>query len=426
MNKQDLKYYIITYGCQMNQGDSERLAAVLEDLGFVPVKHEKEADLIAVVACSVRQSATDRIYGKFRKKNKGGKIWILTGCILKEDKKKLEKVFDLVFDIKKISNLKSQILNKFKICPERSRRITNLKNFSIDYFRIKPNYSTPFSAYVPIMTGCNNFCSYCVVPYTRGREVSRPIKEIIDEVRDLIKKGYKEIILLGQNVNSYANNFVKLLGEINKIPGNFWIRFITSHPKDMSDGLIKAIGKFDKITKYVHLPVQSGDNEILRKMNRNYTVKHYLGLIGKIRKAVPEAAISTDIIVGFPGETREQFNNTAKLMREVGFDMAYIAEYSPRSGTVAAKLVDNVSRKEKQRRKVVLNKILDETALKNNKKLVGRAMEVLVDTIEGNKCYGKTSAFKTVKFLGDKSLLGNFVKVKINKAGAYGLEGRLI
>jgi len=377
--------------------------------------------------------------------------------VLEEDRKKLRDKFDLILDIKKISNLKSQISNLFKKISDTKYKIQN------DYFHIKPYYSNNFSAYVPIMTGCNNFCSYCVVPYTRGREVSRPPKEIISEVKELVKRGYKEIILLGQNVNSYnsqfpnskiqipnkfqiqkaknKSDFVNLLEKINEIPGNFWLRFITSHPKDMSNELIRAMSRLDKLTEYVHLPVQSGDDEVLKRMNRNYTVKHYLGLIEKIRKVRSEIAISTDIIVGFPGETKKQFNNTAKLMRQVGFDMAYIACYSPRSGTAAARLINNVPQEEKEKRRKILTKILEKSALKNNKKLIGKVVEVLVDTVVEDKipltpfnkgergnfvCYGKTRMFKTVKFIGNKNLLGQFVKVKIKKVGAYGLEGEIV
>ena len=333
------------------------------------------------------------------------------------------------------------------------------------------------------MTGCNNFCAYCVVPYARGREYSRPAEDILKEVKSLVKKDYKEIVLLGQNVNSYQSlqspklprspqiNFPKLLRLIEKIPGNFWITFLTSHPKDMSDELIETIAKSKKICEYVSLPVQSGDDEILRKMNRHYTIAHYKNLIKKIRKAFLRfdlknlpPAISTDIIVGFSGETKKQFENTAKLLRELKFDMAYIAQYSPRPETLAWKMKDNVSRKEKVRREKVLTKILEKTALENNKKYVGKVVEILVDRdlsslrkqvsrkkesldsrFRGNdneesgiKYQGHTRTQKKVIFLSDKKIsvgkapyhhakrdwfVGKFVKVKITKAKAFGLEG---
>ncbi|MFH1226144.1 MAG: MiaB/RimO family radical SAM methylthiotransferase, partial [bacterium] len=225
-------------------------------------------------------------------------------------------------------------------------------------------------AYVPIMTGCNNFCAYCVVPYVRGRERSRPVKDILAEVKKLIKNGYKEIILLGQNVNSYRGklkvksqklkviDFATLLKIINNIPGDFRIKFLTSHPKDMSDELIDAVAKLDKVVKYIHLPVQAGDNQVLKRMNRGYTVRHYKNLIKKIRAKIPGVMITTDIIVGFPSETKKQFEKSVKLFKEIKFDMAYIAQYSPRAGTAAAKMKDDVPKAEKKRRWGVLNNLL--------------------------------------------------------------------
>ncbi len=362
-----MKYCLITYGCQMNKSDSERLAAVLDKSGHKPAAEIKIADLIVLNACSVRQSAIDRIYGKInqiQKLKKKPKI-ILTGCLLETDKRKFEGKVDEIWDI-------------------------------VD-FDLIPKYQPGEQAYVPIMTGCNNFCSYCVVPYTRGREKSRPVEKIIKEVKSLIKKGYKEIMLLGQNVNSYKSkqnssspqmrgglrrggdkktppppapssteegraqkviNFARLLKMISDLNGNFQISFLTSHPKDMSDELINIIANSEKVAKEIHLPVQSGDNTILKKMNRHYTVSHYKNLIKKIRRKIPNAKISTDVIVGFPGETKKQFQNTVKLFKEIKFDKAYIAKYSPRLGTAAAKLKDGVSQKEKKRRWRILEEIV--------------------------------------------------------------------
>jgi len=249
---------------------------------------------------------------------------ILTGCILKKDRQKFSKLFDEIIDIKKIT-----------------KKSGNLSGF------------------VPIMSGCNNFCSYCVVPYTRGRETSRPVKEIICEVKKLVKNGVKEIWLLGQNVNSYKYNFAKLLRKINEIPGNFSIRFMSSHPKDFSDELIKTMAKCKKVAKYLNLPVQSGDNEILKKMNRPYTVEQYKNLVKKIRKRIPDINLSTDVIVGFPGETKKQFENTVKLFKEIKYNIAYINKYSSRYGTAASKLEDDVPIKEKKRREKVLQKIIN-------------------------------------------------------------------
>ena len=348
-----MKYSIITYGCQMNKSDSERIATMLQKSGHKPVKNQNQADLIVINVCSVRQSAMDRVYAKVNKFYKTKKI-ILAGCLLESDKKKLkDKVAEFWY-------------------PDY-------------YFKCRPLYQNKTIAYVPIMTGCNNFCSYCVVPYTRGREKSRPAEEIIKEVKSLIKKGYKEIVLLGQNVNSYWSppfracheqsegarqkslclkaglqiNFSKLLKIINSLPGDFWLSFITSHPKDMSDELLATMTNCQKLIKEIHLPFQSGDNQILKKMNRGYIVQQYKSLIKKIRQKIPEVKISTDIIVGFPGETKKQFQNTVKLCKEIKFDKAYIAKYSSRPGTAAAKLKDDVPISEKKRRWRILDTLIN-------------------------------------------------------------------
>ncbi len=338
-----MKYHIITFGCQMNKADSEKITAVLENKGYKAASKINEADLIVVNMCSVRQSAVDRVYGllpkfkKFKIQNSKFKI-LLTGCILKKDKKKFAKLFDEIIDVKDL-----------------------IKN-------IKSKYSNNSSASIPIMTGCNNFCSYCVVPYTRGKETSRPLKEITCEVEGLVKRGIKEIWLLGQNVNSYKYGFSKLLRAVNKIPGKFCIRFTSSHPKDFSDDLIEAMAECKKVAKYLNLPVQSGDDKILRKMNRPYTVKQYKNLVKRIRKKIPDINLSTDVIVGFPGETKKQFENTVKLFKEIKYDIAYINKYSPRSGTAAAELKDNVSPQEKKRREKILEKTLKQKSQK--KKLI--------------------------------------------------------
>jgi len=315
------KYYIITYGCQANKSNSERIATLLEKRGYKAALNTKQANLVVINACSVRQGAIDRAFGRV-KSLKDKKI-ILTGCILKEDREKLKNKVEIV---------------DFK-----------------DLFKIKPKIKYK-EGFVPIMEGCDNFCAYCVVPFTRGREYYRKEKEIIKEVKSLIKKGFKEITLLGQNIASYPN-FSKLLKKINKIPGNFQITFLTSHPKDFSQELIKIIKESKKIKKYIHLPVQSGDNEILRKMNRKYTKEQYLELIKKIKKEIPNIEISTDAIVGFPGETKKQFQNTVDLFKKADFSNAYIACYSPRSNTAAFRLKDNIPAKEKEKRATILRNI---------------------------------------------------------------------
>lgn len=323
-----MKYFILTYGCQMNVADSEKIASVLQNRKMKPAADLAEADFVVVNMCSVRQSAVDRVLG-LKDKLKGKKTAI-TGCILKRDRNKLKKAFGEIWD-------KEKLIKKQK------------------------NISKNLVGYIQITTGCNNFCSYCVVPYTRGREVSRTQKEIICELKNLIKNGAKEIWLLGQNVNSYKYGFPELLRKINKIPGDFSIRFMSSHPKDFSDELIETMAKCKKVAKYLNLPVQSGDNEILKKMNRPYTVEQYKNLVKKIRAKIPNINLSTDVIVGFPGETKKQFENTVKLFKEIEYNIAYVNKYSPRSSTAAFNLRDNVSIKEKKRREKVLLKIIEET-----------------------------------------------------------------
>ena len=427
------KYFIITYGCQMNKSDSERIASVLENNGFQKASKMNEANLIVVNMCSVRQSAVDRVYGKIQNakiKNQNEKSKckiILTGCILKKDRERLFQQVNLILDIKDLQNWPEKLGIK--------NQELGIKN----YFEIEPKYSSFPVAYVPISTGCNNFCAYCVVPYIRGPLIHRPAEDIIKEVKELVKKGYKEIWLLGQNVNDYRSgttqistrnnaevNFAKLLEMINDITGDFWIRFTSPNPANFSDELIDIMAKSKKVTPYLNLPVQSGNDKILRKMNRNYTVQKYKNLVKKIRKKIPDIALSTDIIVGFPGEIKKQFENTAKLLREIKFDMAYIAQYSLRPGTTAIKMKDNVPQKEKKKREQILTEILKKTALEKNKKYIGKTVKILPVGWEKGFLFGKSFHYKTIKAKGLKTMLGQFIKVKIIDATPWGLLGKQI
>jgi len=455
----------------MNKSDSERMAGYLEEYGLSLTEKRSEADLVIINTCGVRQSAEDRIYGlvpKIKKENKKVKI-ILTGCLSqrKDVKKRLEGKVDFWFPIVELPKL-AKILG-----------LDDGKTSEYDYLKIKAKYNSKISAFVPIGNGCNNFCAYCVVPYARGREKYRSANEIVKEVEYLVKNGYKEINLIAQNVNSYQSkmdstkktrssrrsapqddkgivNFAKLLEKVNDIPGNFWIRFSTSHPKDMSDELIKTIATCKKVVEHIHLPAQAGDNKVLEMMNRNYTRENYIKLVNKIKKVINNqetrnnnqknskfkiqnskfclpVSISTDIMVGFLGETRKQFENTKKLFREVKFDLAYISQYSPRFGTTAYKLEDKISKQEKKRREEELMKILRKTALKNNKKYIGKSVEILVTgkNKEG-KYFGMTRTYKNVKIhvtqntKHETNLIGKFVDVKINKVKDFGLEGELV
>lgn len=461
-----MKYYIWILGCAMNYSDAERTTSVLEGVGYKKARDENDADLIVVLSCSVRQKAIDRIYGKLRnwtkRKRKGEKLTIaVTGCVLPEDRKKMTERIDLMFDIRDVDKLPTlltslrgvhQLADDVAISKtNRSQHpeglaMTRLYN---DYLNIQPKHGSSFQALVPISFGCNNFCSYCAVPYTRGREKSRPMKEIVNECEKLIKKGYKEITLLGQNVNSYGNDlnqkskvknqndkpktkidggkslFVELLKKIDNIPGKLWIRFISNHPKDMSDELIDAVASLEKVTPYVHLPLQSGNDKVLKRMSRHYTKGHYLNLVKKIKKSIPDVAISTDIIIGFPQETKKEFLDSASVMKKVKFDMAYISQYSERPGTAASKLIDDVSAAEKKKRDKILNEILKKTALANNKKYIGKTVEVLVEKKYKNKLWGRTDTYKIVEFSGHEKNIGNFVKVRIKNCTSWLLKGEI-
>ena len=360
-----MRYFIITFGCQMNKSDSERIALILEQEGHKPALKINGADLIVVNMCSVRQSAVDRVYGLIPKFGKLKAKTILTGCILKKDRSKFVKSFDLILDIKNLQNW-PKYLEK-----ESYSLFQPWHNYGVSYLRITPKYKTNSLAYVPISNGCNNFCTYCVVPFTRGplicrdhEEILREVKRAVSPIRNTISNRAREIWLLGQNVNDYTSpgnsliNFPKLLKMVNDIPGKFVIRFTSPNPKNFSDELIKVMAESEKIAKFLNLPVQSGDNEILKKMNRPYTVEQYKDLVKKIREKIPNINLSTDVIVGFPEETKKQFQNTAKLFKEMKFNIAYIAKYSPRPGTAAFKMKDDVPREEKEKRWKDLNDLI--------------------------------------------------------------------
>ncbi len=434
----------------MNKSDSERIAGVLEKLEFKPAEKTGLADLVVFNICSVRQSAIDRARAQIQnvQKNEKHKI-ILTGCILNKDKRELSKYCDGIFSIDQLAQL-PKMLKKlgFKIDTTKNQKIKH-------YLTIAPKCQSPLIAYVPIMTGCNNFCSYCVVPYVRGREISRPAQEIVYEVENLVKRGVKEVWLLGQNVNRYRSkskiprptavsglgknqrpkiiNFAKLLKMINNVPGDFWIRFTSSHPKDFSDDLIETMAKCHKVPPYLNLPIQSGDDNVLKAMNRPYRVKDYKKLVEKIRAAFKKnrqeleqfVFLSTDAIVGFPGETKKQFQNTKKTFKEIKFSAGYISRYSPRPQTSAAKLGDNISPQEKKQREKELVKIIEKTALDFNKNFINKIVAVLVINRKKDFYVGKTRHNQTVKIKSEKDVLGQFVRTKITKITPYGLEGKL-
>jgi len=407
------RYSVITYGCQMNKNISERIANFFEKNGLIKA-NEDRADIVVLNACSVRQSAVDRIEGKAKniKKKKDAPMVILTGCLLEKDKKKFAPYFDHILDIEKLSQWD----------------LPFLKKESKDYLQISPKRES-HTAYIPIATGCDNFCSYCVVPYVKGREVSRSADEVIREAEEAVKKGCKEIWLLGQNVNSYGKEitFPELLLETENIKGDFWIRFTSSHPKDFSDEIISVMKKGKKITPYLNLPLQSGDDEILKRMNRPYTSSHYRKIVHKVRGAIPGIFLSTDIIVGFPGEKEDHFKNTAEIFREVKFDTAYISRYSPRKNTTAYKMPDSVTEEEKKRRERILTEIIKEHKAERHKNYKGKNEKVLVNKKgKDGLLIGKTKDYRDVAFQGPKELVGQFVDIKITDYSPWGLKGKLI
>lgn len=335
-------YYIKTYGCQYNEWDASRYSYVLQKLGLKE-SNEANADIVLALACSVRQTAIDRLLGKIRNWRKDNKRVVILGCILDENRNKLEERGAVIwedFNITNLSNLLSVELNE-----------KDVKKY-LESSQISSNL-------VPIIRGCNNFCSYCVVPYTRGREVSKPVDEVLDNVRKIVEKGEKEIWLLGQNVNSYAFGFAELLKKIDALPGDFKLYFTSSHPKDMSDEIIGAIASFPKIAKRIHLPLQSGSNKILKAMNRPYTKEEYLNLVEKMKGRIPDLELTTDTIVGFPGETDEDFNETVRVFKKIKFFQSYNNKYSPRSGTTAYKLGDPIPWSVKQQRWRILNDMVN-------------------------------------------------------------------
>lgn len=449
MKDNNLKTYkIVTFGCQMNARDSEKLAGVLEEKGYVEIDSEEEADIVIFNTCTVRENANQRLYGhigqlkKSYLKNKN-KIIGICGCMMQE-KDEVEVIKNKYNHVRLIFGTHN--IDEFgKLIDE----VINSDDKVIKVYDESPNIekSLPskrvfkFKCGVNIMYGCNNFCTYCIVPYVRGRERSRSVDDIIDEIKADIKDGVIEVMLLGQNVNSYSGTasakfsfkdnekvtFPELLEEVSKIEGLRRIRFMTSHPKDLSDELIRVIKSHDNICRHIHLPVQSGSDNILKAMNRRYDRKSYLQVIKKIRDNIDDVGITTDIIVGFPGETEEDFEDTLSLINEVLFDAVFTFEYSKRTGTKAAEMDNQVAEDVVKSRFKRLLDAVENSSGKNVEKYVGRVMEVLVegeDKISG-KLTGRLSNNYLVHFTGDKELIGQIVKVRLVRSCKFYFEGEL-
>jgi len=430
-----MKCFIETYGCQMNVADSELIKGILTNSLYEVSEHIEEADVIIFNTCSVRQHAEDRVLGRIanessrKRDNPALKIGVI-GCMAQRLGNDLlkNKAIDFVVGVDQYNSL-PHILQQLSA---RHDFLEVAVNKNEVYHDIYPVRSGSFNAFVTIMRGCNNFCSYCIVPYTRGRERSRPMQEIITEVEKCGQEGFKDITLLGQNVNSYNWNEVKfpdLLSQINKIDTINRIRFVTSHPKDLTDELISAMAENEKVCEHIHLALQSGDNEVLSRMNRGYTAEHYYNLVKKLRKAIPGIAITTDIIAGFPGETDEQYQRTYQLMKDIEFDYAFTFKYSPREGTTAAGYIDQIEENIRLDRLQGLITLQEKITLNKYRDQIGKTKEIYVEGTSRKseaEVSGKSRDFKITVFPGERSLIGKFVDVRITEATGWTLKGEKV
>lgn len=460
-----MRYHIVPLGCQMNQSDAERIRTALEEIGYREVEREEEANLIGVVACSVRQKSIDRVYSMIHKWNRWKSsrplITFVSGCMLPADREKFLKAFDLVFTINEIGHL-PEMIRTYGVVSEGSLRtdapstappatrvvtqrpVTPLipagphgveEDIRDEFWRVKPKYSSTFEAYVPIQNGCDKFCTFCAVPYTRGREVSRPSDEILFEIERLVAAGYRSITLLGQNVNSYGLDrrsnevgFAELLRRVARITDGeeAWVYFTSPHPRDMTDEVIEVIADHPSLAKQIHLPIQSGDDKILIRMNRNYRLEGYRRVVESIRATLPQATLFTDIIVGFSGETEEQFEATRRAMEEFRYNMAYIALYSPRPGAASSRWADDIPLEEKKRRLHLLTEALKCSGEGHNRRLVGQTVPVLVEGRDrtGNHLSGRTEGRIPVRLeSGEDDLIGRIVSVRVCSAQPLSIAG---
>ena len=435
------KYYIHTYGCQANVRDEETMRGMLEDVGYSQVNDPKEANIIIINTCAVRENAEDKVYGEIgnlkilRKKNKK-LILAICGCMVEQPEilKRLMDTFkevNLYFGTHEIPELYSLI---YQVKTE-DKVVVAIESKPGEVVEIKPTKrNNEYKAFVNVIYGCDKFCSYCIVPYTRGKERSRHFVDIINECQELINEGYQEITLLGQNVNAYGKDldegkdFGDLLEAVAKL-GIPRLRFTTSHPWDFSSKMIDVIAKYPNIMKFIHLPVQSGNDRVLKAMGRRYTREQYLNLVKEMRTKIPGLSLSTDIIVGFPNETEEEFQDTLSLVDEVQYEAAYTFIYSPRKGTPAAKIKDNVSKEDKSRRFMELVKHLEGHIEEHANSLVGHVFPVLVDGVSKNDSHmysGYTEENKLVHFRGNPSLIGKIINVKITASHTYSLLGEIV
>ncbi len=437
MNK-DKKFHIQTFGCQMNERDSETLAGLLSEKGYGETESKYEADIAIINTCSVRENADKRFFGtlgqlKRIKKERPDFVVCVCGCMMQQQhvvdevKQKYPWV-DIVFGTHNIHQF-PQLLDDTLLRNEKSISVWEEGGEIVEKMPSKRKHK--YKAFVNIMYGCNNFCTYCIVPYTRGRERSRLAEEIKREIMELTADGVREVTLLGQNVNSYyseGTDFTGLIRLLHEIPDLQRIRFMTSHPKDLSPDLIAAFGEFEKLCGHIHLPMQSGSDEILRRMNRKYSGQDYLLLVKKLREVRPDIAITTDIIVGFPGETEEDFRETLRLCQEVGFDSAFTFLYSVRKGTPAEKYEDQIPEEIKHERFEMLVDVINQSALEKNRNREGKVERVLVEGLskkDKNILTGRTEGFKKIDFSGPENLIGEIVSVRALEGKTFSLFGKL-
>ena len=440
MKIQEIRAYVHSFGCQLNVSDGERIRGMLREIGFTLTEKREEADLILLNTCAVRESAEDHVYGilgniKHEKVRNPDLILVLCGCMASEEQtseyvRKHYPFVDIVFGTASLSRFPQLLLDHL----EGVKFACDTGEYDAMYEGIVPSREHPFKAAVPVMFGCNNFCTYCIVPYVRGRERSRRPEQILQEVRELVRDGYREIMLLGQNVNSYGKDlpepitFAQLLRQVEAIPGDFVIRFLSSHPKDATPELLDTILDSRKIGRHLHLPVQCGSNRILKAMNRRYTVEKYLETVDYLRQRDPDFSLTTDLIVGFPNESEEDFQDTLDLVQQVQYDNLYTFIYSKRRGTKAAEIEDKTPDAEKRQRMERLLKLQREVATAHYQRFLGRTLRVLVEGESKREGFlmGKDLAFIIVEFPGDPSLIGQFVSVRVTQTRNWAVEGVLV
>ena len=447
----NLKYTILTMGCQLNENDSEKLCGMLEKMGYTKTEKQNDADLSLFNTCCVRENAEDKLFGKLgelkRLKEQKGIIIAIGGCMMQEkhitDKIKESYPFvDILFGTHTLHKFPEDL---YKVIEEK-RKLEDILDIDGKIYEGLPiKRDSKIKASVTIMNGCNNFCSYCIVPYVRGRERSRQPRDIIEEVKKLAKEGYKEITLLGQNVNSYlrvereknipfeeyqgVNSFATLLRAINKIDGIERIRFVSPHPKDFTDDVIEAIANCEKVCKLVHLPLQSGNTKVLKEMNRKYTKEQYLNLVEKMKNKIPNLTLSTDIIVGFPGETDEEFEDTLEVVEKVRFEQVYMFIYSRRVGTPGDKMQNQIPEDIKHKRFDKLKALVESQIEENNKKYIGTTQKILVEgesKNNSNMLSGRTESNKVVIFEGSKELIDKIINIKIISQHMWYLKGEIL